>query len=523
MHDQDIEKDGEIRGLEDFNTPTHQSFEADCASYKGSIVPDSLGSESQEDNSLSEKCSGSTLAPNSLDEKSLDRMPTASLDNICATIVDQSTKDANAVIDELKKRIENFEKEKKNAEIENMKIQEENQKVLQSQKEEIEVLSRKLEDAEGTKNASDEKEKDLKCLVHDKDIYISTLSKKVQILEKQKVALQKLNKDLEEQIQEYEMHQITQAYGIETEKEVHQLTQKATMQTIKKLQKERDELEEELTILKVDELTQKALAEKGLQSKTELTSPPSKFKRLKARNDRKKNLSEDYVYLQLKRKSPQEEYIDVENSNHSTVVWQSAYDLLYIEVGDIENLLFDDSISNRCVDAYSHVLMQQHIEAQPTFSLETPQPKSFIFNSFFLNVIQNKDRKQLKKVLGSHMRKALPARFLLFPILVRSHWTLLVLDKDKGNWKFYNSILQRFRGKDEYCNATAILRQVIAEYINIDTREVHKATILDTVEIEKNSPQQPVGRKVFVTISVDLPKKKKKNSTIRIPNVISHC
>ncbi|KAI8530182.1 hypothetical protein RHMOL_Rhmol11G0036000 [Rhododendron molle] len=235
MQDQDIKNDGEIRGLEDFNTPTHPSFEANCASYKGSIVPDSLGSESQEDNSLSEKCSGSTLAPNSLDEKSLDRIPTPSLDNICATIVDQSTKDANAVIDELKKRIENFEKEKRNAEIENMKIQEENQKVLQSQKEEIEVLSRKLEHAEGTKNASDEKEKDLKCLVHDKDIYISTLSKKVQILEKQKVALQKLNKDLEEQIQEYEMDQITQAYGIETEKEVHQVTQKATMQTIKKI------------------------------------------------------------------------------------------------------------------------------------------------------------------------------------------------------------------------------------------------------------------------------------------------
>lgn len=51
----------------------------------------------------------------------MDRMPTASLDNICATIVDQSTKDANAVIDELKKMIENFEKEKMNAEIENMK------------------------------------------------------------------------------------------------------------------------------------------------------------------------------------------------------------------------------------------------------------------------------------------------------------------------------------------------------------------------------------------------------------------
>ncbi|KAI8572522.1 hypothetical protein RHMOL_Rhmol01G0205900 [Rhododendron molle] len=538
MHDQDIQKDGEIRGLEDFNTPTHPSFEADCARYKGSIVPDSLGFESQEDNSLSEKCSGSTLAPNSLDEKSLDEIPTASLDNICATIVDQSTKDANAVIDELKKRIENFEKEKKNAEIENMKILEQNQKVLQSQKKEIELLSRKLEDAEGAKTASEEKEKDLKCLVRDKDIYISTLSKKIQILEKQKVAIQKLNKDLEEQIQEYEMHQITQAYGIETEKEVHQVTQKATMQTIKKLQKERDELEEELTILKVYELTQKAMAEKGLQSK--MTSPPSKFKRVKARKDRKKNLSQDYVYPQLKRKSPEVEYVDVENcpenvedqktkkklknlkpsaetsklihpetwvtiqklwkaANSSTVVWQSACNMLYVEVGDIENLLFDDPISNRCVDAYSHVLMQQHIEALPTFALETQKPKSFIFNSFFLDVIKNKDQKQLKKTLASNMRKALPARFLLFPILIRFHWTLLVLDKWEGHWKFYNSLSKR-NGKDEYCDATTLLRKVVASHINIDTREVHKASIPDTVEIVKNSPQQPVGRKVLLLV-----------------------
>ncbi|XP_058224397.1 uncharacterized protein LOC131333716 [Rhododendron vialii] len=157
------------------------------------------------------------------------------------------------------------------------------------------------------------------------------------------------------------------------------------------------------------------------------------------------NLSEDYVYPQLKRKSPQEEYIDVENcpenvqeqktkkklknlnpgaetsklihpetwvtiqklwkgANPSTVVWQSTYDMLYVEVGDIENLLFDDSISNRCVDAYAHVLMQQHIEAQPTFASETPQPKSFIFNSFFFDVIQNKDRKHLKKMLESHAK-----------------------------------------------------------------------------------------------------------------------
>lgn len=68
-------------------------------------------------------------------------------------------------------------------------------------------------------------------------------------------------------------------------------------------------------------------------------------------------------------------------------------------------------------------------------------------------MVQNKGAKQLKSILDKYMNKVVQARFLLFPLVVQSHWTLVVLDKDDGNWKFYNSMLHRV-GKDIYCGAT---------------------------------------------------------------------
>ncbi|KAF7143746.1 hypothetical protein RHSIM_Rhsim05G0021100 [Rhododendron simsii] len=141
------------------------------------------------------------------------------------------------------------------------------------------------------------------------------------------------------------------------------------------------------------------------------------------------------------------------------VIWSSEADMLHIEVEDIQNLLFEDATSNR-------------------------------------DTIRNRDKDKVKAMLGKVMKKSVGARFLLFPILVRFHWTLLVLDKDEGYWKFYNSLKPR-SGKDEHCSATLLLRQVVAAYVNIDQREPCKRNITDKVEIQKNSPEQPVGRKVL--------------------------
>ncbi|XP_058200872.1 uncharacterized protein LOC131315695 [Rhododendron vialii] len=467
------------------------------------MVHDSIGLESREDH-LSRTDSGSTLVPNTYNE--------ISLDNICGTILHQSKKDAIAVIDELNKRIEILEKEKKSMENEILELHEEKQKTLQHQMEEIEILKRELEE---------------------KDLYISKLCKKNE-------ALEKLYKQYEEQVQHYETHKLTQRYNVETERQVHQVTQKATFDTIKELREERDQLEGELINIKVHEVTQQVRAEKVLQI-SKKKSPPSKFKRVKERDDRKTNFCENYVCGKLKRKSPQVEFVDVDDlqetslanqvrkpkkklkdlkkcntemsklirgetwlaieqlwktGNSSAVIWSSEADILHIEVEDIQNLLFEDAISNRCLDAYVNELMKNHSDVVPKFDLNTPIPKSFIFSSFFLDTIRNKEQNKVKAMLGKVMRKSVGARFLIFPILIQFHWTLLVLDKDEGRWKFYNS-LKRKSAKDEHCSATILLRQVVAAYVNIDQREPCRRSITDEVEIQQNCPQQPMGRKVL--------------------------
>ncbi|KAG5533993.1 hypothetical protein RHGRI_028000 [Rhododendron griersonianum] len=327
------------QGLDDFNTPSNPSFEVDSPRYKSTMVRDSIRLESREDH-LSQTDSGSTLVPNTYNAMSLD--------NICGTILHQSKKDAIAVIDELNKKIEVLEKEKKSMENEILKVQEEKQKSIQHQKEEIEILKRELEEkdaiaviAELNKRiellekekksmeneilkVQEEKQKSLrhqkkeieilKRELEQKDLYIFKLCKKNEVLEK-------LYKQYEEQVQHYETHELTQGYNVETERQVHQVTQKATIDTIKELREERDQLEGELIDIKVHEVTQKVRAKKDLQ-RLSRKSPPLKFKRVKERDDRKMNFCKDYVYGRLKRKSPQLEVVDVDDFQETSLAVQ---------------------------------------------------------------------------------------------------------------------------------------------------------------------------------------------------------
>ncbi|KAI8562468.1 hypothetical protein RHMOL_Rhmol03G0039300 [Rhododendron molle] len=85
MGEMDVEAE-RVQGLDDFNSPIYRSYETD---------------------------SGSTLVPNTLGQMSSpNTTPSASLDMICGTIVEQGKKEANALIDELKNKIEKLEEEK---------------------------------------------------------------------------------------------------------------------------------------------------------------------------------------------------------------------------------------------------------------------------------------------------------------------------------------------------------------------------------------------------------------------------
>lgn len=155
------------------------------------------------------------------------------------------------------------------------------------------------------------------------------LKQRIQTLEKHATALQEMNgkllkekddlevkvKDLDAKVQDFEIHQLTQAYPLETEREVHQVTQHAMFEKIASLQKAKNDMEDELACITVHEITQEVAKEKKkLKKSKEQCSPRSMFKRVIARDDRKQNYFEDYDYGQVKRKSPQVDPIDVNDS-----------------------------------------------------------------------------------------------------------------------------------------------------------------------------------------------------------------
>ncbi|KAG5541220.1 hypothetical protein RHGRI_021161 [Rhododendron griersonianum] len=485
--------------------------------------------------------------------------PIASLNTIFGTIEEQGKKDANALIDEMKNKIEKLEIEKQNLEIEIIKIQEQNEKALQSRNEENGMLKQRIQTLEKHATALQKK--------NDK------LQNGNKLLLKENEDLEVKVKELDAKVEDFEIHQLTQAYPMETEREVHEVTQHATFEKIASLEKEKNDMEDELACMTVHEITQEAAKEKmKLKKSKEQCSPRSMFKRVIARDDRKQNYSEDYVYGQAKRKSPQVDPIDVDNSpdyeqqqkgkkkmlkklkvnteidtidvdesqeyeqrekgkkkklknlnvkgqvaklicpetwkkieqlwktrEPGTVVMKSPQDVIFVELLDIENLLFDDPISNRCIDAYALLLMRQHLETQPTFNLNTQPPKSYIFISYFMDIIENKKPGQLRRTLHNLMRQAASARFLLFPILTSFHWTLLVLDKDNGKWKLYNPLFLKYGKNNKYSIISEKLRITVAAYINADKKQAAKMVMSDTVEVQKDSPQQEIGRQVPVS------------------------
>ncbi|KAH7859797.1 hypothetical protein Vadar_005584 [Vaccinium darrowii] len=467
-----------VQGLEDLNTSTYPSYEVNSFT------------ETQETDS------GSTLVPNSL----------SPLDSICATVMEKSNEDAIKVIDELKKRIEILEKGKKAAKIKSKEICQKFERTLESQKELIEMLKLKVKEEQGIREIQ-------KLEVERKDTYIVELCQKIQNLEE-------INKELKGRIEDYQVHQMTQDYGIQTEREVHQVTQKATAEKIERLQIENEELEFEIINIKLHEITQ-AYGEinDAMRKDKKQETPPSRAIRVKERDDRKKNVCNDYVYEELKKKSPQENVIELSSCKQyerrarppkklkkwkgqtdmtelinrramdriqqiwraehaNVVVWEVPDQMLHVEASDIQNLLYEESISTQVIPC-------------PIIVWEVPDQMLHVEASDiqFALMVQNKGARQLKTILDKYMNKAVQARFLLFPLVVQSHWTLVVLDKDDGNWKFYNSILRRV-GKDIYCGATDNLRKVVADYLN---EAGTKANVTDKVEIENDSPQQATG------------------------------
>ncbi|KAF7116778.1 hypothetical protein RHSIM_RhsimUnG0016300 [Rhododendron simsii] len=73
------------------------------------------------------------------------------------------------------------------------------------------------------------------------------------VLDKQQAKQQNINRELEIQIEEFKVHAVTQGYVDEIECAVHQVMQNATLEKIRRLEREKEQLELEFLDIRVHE------------------------------------------------------------------------------------------------------------------------------------------------------------------------------------------------------------------------------------------------------------------------------
>ncbi|KAI8554875.1 hypothetical protein RHMOL_Rhmol05G0130900 [Rhododendron molle] len=383
---------------------------------------------------------------------------------------------------DLIEKVESLEKEKKQLELQKLKMQEDNDIVLQSKDQQITTLGRALarkieETEEEIKNQIQNLDKQNKKLCLAKDRYIQTLLNKACVLKKQKAKQQDVNNALQMQIDEFKIHEVTQRYADETDGAVHQVTQKATLVKIRRLEREKEELELELLDIRVHEERQKREAEKSL------ICPNSNIISLKAR-ERKKHTDADFVYEEVKKKT-------------------KTGKELFIDVDDLVKSQEDEREKRKLRKLKANTEVEKLFSRESWMAIETVWNTADISTAVWSSkdelmqlILNDKQPLKLKRILDKMMPKAVHATSLLFPIIHQFHWTLLVLHKDEGKWLFYNSLSKGNR-KDLYCETTNNLRKLIANYINSHSKSSAGIGIGigigNTVHIEQFSSQQPVG------------------------------
>ncbi|KAL8519448.1 hypothetical protein ACS0TY_010397 [Phlomoides rotata] len=129
------------------------------------------------------------------------------------------------------------------------------------------------------------------------------------------------------------------------------------------------------------------------------------------------------------------------------VIWRGLSPLAEITVRDVLMILHHLQISNAVIDTWTDILLAMY-EKLPYVE------RIIIFTSKCWDLITSvHDHKNRKFWVDENLEKVPSNGLLIFPLLVtdydgtlrgvRNHWTILILDLEKCQWSFYNSIRPR--------------------------------------------------------------------------------
>ncbi|XP_058179445.1 uncharacterized protein LOC131298146 [Rhododendron vialii] len=91
-------------------------------------------------------------------------------------------------------------------------------------------------------------------------------------------------------------------------------------------------------------------------------------------------------------------------------------------------------------------------------------------------------------MLDNWIKKTRSFRYVIFPIYMQSHWTVLVQDREEGTWRFYNSFRPR-RGRDCHFEPAKKLKKIVEEYEERNSNGLVSTQDFREIVSVRSSPQ----------------------------------
>ncbi|KAI8031075.1 hypothetical protein LOK49_LG01G00645 [Camellia lanceoleosa] len=116
------------------------------------------------------------------------------------------------------------------------------------------------------------------------------------------------------------------------------------------------------------------------------------------------------------------------------------------------------------------------------FGNDDQADKSYFFSSVCLDMVKSADVGRFDKFVRKNISAGTMCRFIHFPMCHNGHWTLVVYDTESGEWKHYNPLRQRMDRVDVHYTEALLLKERVTNVMKQSLLELG----MDVLSIESD-------------------------------------
>ncbi|KAI7988185.1 hypothetical protein LOK49_LG13G00494 [Camellia lanceoleosa] len=131
------------------------------------------------------------------------------------------------------------------------------------------------------------------------------------------------------------------------------------------------------------------------------------------------------------------------------------------------------------IDTYTELLKTDQLKV---FGNDDQAEKSYFFSSVCLDMVKSADVEGFDKFVRKNISAGTMCRFIHFPMCHNGHWTLVVYDAESGEWKHYNPMRQRMDRVDVHYTEALLLKERVTNVMKQSLLELG----MDVLSIESD-------------------------------------